>query len=343
MLERIIEASSNPGDLILDCFVGAGTTAAVAERLGRRWIAADRGRLAVHTTCKRLHTLGEARPFVVQVLGERDRRLWSVAGVAVDSDPEARMLAHRRLVLECYGAKAQYFDGEPLLHGRKVGRLIHISEAIRPFDRDTLGPVLAAAARTLDKVHVARLDVLAWDFAFPLDAEVRRLASTAGVDLHLRRIPAELLDLDAVDRPRITEDDFAPLRELSLRMTQHGQRVSVTLTDFVMPPVAIPRGAGAQVGAVTHWWQWIDYWAVDWEHREGTFCNAWRAFRRPGSPDLPLQAEHEYPQPRRLAADHVSHRRGCACRASFCGRGARPPSGTRIASLPQAAGNIASG
>jgi len=59
-----------------------------------------------------------------------------------------------------------------------------------------LGPVLAAAARTLDKVSVARLDVLAWDFAFPLDAEVRRLASTAGVDLHLRRIPAELLDLD---------------------------------------------------------------------------------------------------------------------------------------------------
>jgi hypothetical protein len=161
-----------------------------------------------------------------------------------------------------------------------------------------LGPVLAAAARTLDKVSVARLDVLAWDFAFPLDAEVRRLASTAGVDLHLRRIPAELLDLDAVDRPRITEDDFAPLRELALRMTQHGQRVSVTLTDFVMPPVAIPRRAKAQAGAVSHWWQWIDYWAVDWEHREGTFCNAWRAFRRPGTPDLdlPLQAEHEYPQ-----------------------------------------------
>jgi hypothetical protein len=72
----------------------------------------------------------------------------------------------------------------------------------------------------------------------------------------------------------------------------------VTLTDFVMPPVAIPRRAKAQAGAVSHWWQWIDYWAVDWEHREGTFCNAWRAFRRPGTPDLdlPLQAEHEYPQ-----------------------------------------------
>ena len=113
---------------------------------------------------------------------------------------------------------------------------------------------------------------------------------------HLRRIPAELLDLDAVDRTRITEDDFAPLRELALRMTQHGQRVSVMLTDFVMPPEAIPRGAKAQAGAVSHWSQWIDYWAVDWQHREGTFCNAWRAFRRPGNPELPLQIEHEYPQ-----------------------------------------------
>lgn len=54
LLERVILASSNPGDLIADCFCGSGTTAAVARRLGRRWLAVDDSALAVHTARKRL-------------------------------------------------------------------------------------------------------------------------------------------------------------------------------------------------------------------------------------------------------------------------------------------------
>src|SRR5207245_2420299 len=54
LLERIIKASSNEGDLVLDCFVGSGTTAAVADKLNRRWIACDLSRVASHTTRKRL-------------------------------------------------------------------------------------------------------------------------------------------------------------------------------------------------------------------------------------------------------------------------------------------------
>jgi DNA modification methylase len=57
LLERIIGASSNEGDIVLDCFGGSGTTAAVAEKLGRRWIAMDCGKLAIYTTQKRLFSL----------------------------------------------------------------------------------------------------------------------------------------------------------------------------------------------------------------------------------------------------------------------------------------------
>ena len=57
LLERIIRASSNSGDIVLDCFAGSGTTAAVAEKLGRRWIAMDCGKLAIYTTQKRLFSL----------------------------------------------------------------------------------------------------------------------------------------------------------------------------------------------------------------------------------------------------------------------------------------------
>jgi DNA modification methylase len=57
VLERIIRASSNAGDIVLDCFAGSGTTPAVAEKLGRRWIAMDCGKLAIYTTQKRLFSL----------------------------------------------------------------------------------------------------------------------------------------------------------------------------------------------------------------------------------------------------------------------------------------------
>ena len=60
LLERIIHASSNEGDIVLDCFAGSGTTAAVAEKLGRRWIAMDCGKLAIYTTQKRLFSLTTA-------------------------------------------------------------------------------------------------------------------------------------------------------------------------------------------------------------------------------------------------------------------------------------------
>ncbi len=57
LLERIISVSSNPGDLVLDCFIGSGTTAAVAQKLGRRWIGCDINKGAIQTTAKRLQTI----------------------------------------------------------------------------------------------------------------------------------------------------------------------------------------------------------------------------------------------------------------------------------------------
>jgi len=57
LLKRIIEASSNPGDIILDAFAGSGTTLAVAEKLGRRWIGVDCGKLAIYTIQKRMLNL----------------------------------------------------------------------------------------------------------------------------------------------------------------------------------------------------------------------------------------------------------------------------------------------
>ncbi len=61
LLYRIIKASCNPGDLVLDCFAGSGTTLAVAEKLGRRWIGVDCGKLAIYTMQKRLLNIAESK------------------------------------------------------------------------------------------------------------------------------------------------------------------------------------------------------------------------------------------------------------------------------------------
>lgn len=70
LVARIVRASSDPGDLVLDCFVGSGTTARVASKLGRRWVACDASPLAVHATRKRLLAAADPRPLVVQRLAD---------------------------------------------------------------------------------------------------------------------------------------------------------------------------------------------------------------------------------------------------------------------------------
>src|SRR6266568_7566799 len=63
LLERITKTSSHEGDLVFDPFIGSGTTAAVAEKLNRRWIACDLSRFAIHTTRKRLLGFPNVKPF----------------------------------------------------------------------------------------------------------------------------------------------------------------------------------------------------------------------------------------------------------------------------------------
>ena len=70
LLDRIIKASSNEGDLVADFFAGSGTTPAVAEKLGRRWIASDCGKLAIYTMQKRLLNLRDG-------IGSKGAPLWA--------------------------------------------------------------------------------------------------------------------------------------------------------------------------------------------------------------------------------------------------------------------------
>src|SRR5208283_5031693 len=132
LLERIIEASSNEEDLVLDCVCGSGTTAAVAEKLGRRWIACDLGRFAIHTTRKRLLSIPKVRPFVVQNLGKYERQLWAGAEFGQSNGGKAaeRQRAYIEFVLKL--TQAIPLHGYAWLHGVKAGCMVHVGAVDAP-------------------------------------------------------------------------------------------------------------------------------------------------------------------------------------------------------------------
>jgi hypothetical protein len=105
LVSRVVRASSSPGDLVLDAFVGSGTTAVVAEKLGRRWVACDASALAIHATRRRLLGMRDARPFDVQSAGPALRSRGKLSARAVVKG-RACTLELDSFALETPGVKA---------------------------------------------------------------------------------------------------------------------------------------------------------------------------------------------------------------------------------------------
>ena len=321
LLERIITASSNEGDLVLDCFCGSGTTAAVAEKLGRRWITCDLGRFAIQTTRKRLLSIEHVRPFAVQNLGKYERQAWQAAEFQSAAQDTARQIAYRRFILDLYHADP--IGGYAWLHGLKNGRYVHVGSVDAPVTaedvyaiarecwkagrgargtgrQDAGGPsdddegrqaaaAGAGAPRGYEATNAA--DVLGWDFAFEVNETAKAIAADANVRLSFKRIPREVLEKKAVEQGDIR---FFELAALSLDLAANGRAVTVSLRDFMLPPDDVPADVQA---AITHWSQWIDYWAVDWDFRDDTFHNQWQSYRTRKDPTLQCAVTHTYDEP----------------------------------------------
>jgi adenine-specific DNA-methyltransferase len=291
LLERIILGSSNAGDLVLDCFSGSGTTAVTAETHGRRWIAADLGRFAVHTTRKRLLSVEGVRPFVVQNLGKYERQLWQAAEFGESAG--ARTSAYRSFILELY--RATSISGYGWLHGLKQGRMVHVGTVDSPVTVGDIRQIVTEFRKAVgtgkDAPKTQSVDVLGWDFAFELNEVARQDAQKAGIDLRLVRIPREVLEKRAVEQGDIR---FFELAALSVKTKQAGRKLTLTLDDFVIPLDDVPADVQK---AITHWSQWIDYWAVDWNNKSDTFHNEWQSYRTRKVRDLELSVVHGYDAP----------------------------------------------
>ena len=291
LLERIITTSSPEGGLVADFFCGSGTTLVAAEQLGRRWVGCDLGRFAIHTSRKRLLSIVDVKPFVVQNLGKYERQLWQEAEFGESAT--ARTAAYRTFLLDLY--HAQPVAGYNWLHGLKQGRMVHVGTVDAPVTTGDVKQIVAEFRKAVgtgkDAPSTKGVDLLGWDFAFELNEVARQDAEKAGIDLRLVRIPREVLEKRAVEQGDIR---FFELAALSVSKKQTGRKVTLTLEDFVIPLDDVPADVQK---AVTHWSQWIDYWAVDWDNKGDAFHNEWQAYRTRKSNKLTLTVGHEYDEP----------------------------------------------
>jgi len=267
LLQRILEMSSDPNHLVLDCFCGSGTTGVVAEKLGRRWIMCDLSRFGTHTARKRLLSNADVRPFIVQNLGKYERQVWQTAEFGESAG--ARVAKYRSFILDLYHATP--VAGYAWLHGLKQGRMVHIGTVDAPVTVGDIKQIVAEFRKAVgtgkDAPKEQSVDVLGWDFAFELNEIARQDAERAGIDLRLVRIPREVLDKRAVEQGDVR---FFELAALDVKVTQTARTVKLAIEDFVIPLDDVPADIQK---AVTHWSQWIDYWAVDWDNKDDTFHN----------------------------------------------------------------------
>ena len=286
LLERIIKASSNEGDLVADFFCGSGTTAAVAEKLGRKWICADLGKFAVHTTRKRMIGVQRQlkadgknyRTFEILNLGKYERRHFVGINPDLREDEQRRQLAEkeaafRDLILRGY--QAEKVDHFAAFHGKKSGRLVVVGPVNLSVTRLFVEEIILESR----KQHVTRVDILGFEFEMGLFPNALDEARSKGIDIAPKNIPAEVFDKRAVERNQVVFHDvaFIEVKPIISYPSDEGGKsspptgglpsVAVQLTDFSVfySQDSIANAEADPSPLIRHWTDWIDYWSVDFD------------------------------------------------------------------------------
>lgn len=207
LLERIIKASSNEGDIVLDCFVGSGTTAAVAEKLGRRWIAADINKGAIQTTIKRLQALPETQRGIVHY--------------RVNNYDASTHLERRDIVIKKYGVQTDrqeaFFDGT--LDGTLV-KIIDLTKPLTPLDIQTIKDELENRPEESRNITV---------FCYGINSSIQ-----AELKAENRRRAINKIFVRDIGSEGITT--FEPA-EADVKFEKEGLNITITIADYISPTI----------------------------------------------------------------------------------------------------------
>jgi DNA modification methylase len=245
LLERIIKASSNEGDIVADFFAGSGTTLAVAEKLGRKWIGSDLGKFAIHTTRKRLIGVQremkasgkDFRAFEVLNLGKYERAHYIGVNMNLREEERQKQLEQKEkdfiaLILKAY--KAESVENFKCFQGKKAGRLVAIGPVNLPVTRLFVEEIILECREK----RVSRVDILAFEFEMGLFPNIQEEAKNKGIDLALKYIPREVFDKRAVERDQVVFNDVnyievtPHVKSADRRKKDSRGAISIALTDF---------------------------------------------------------------------------------------------------------------
>jgi len=245
LLERIIKASSNEGDIVADFFVGSGTTLAVAEKLGLKWIGSDLGKFAIHTTRKRLIGVQremkasgkDFRAFEVLNLGKYERAHYIGINMNLREEERQKQLEQKEkdfiaLILKAY--KAEPVENFKCFQGKKAGRLVAVGPINLPVTRLFVEEIILECREK----RVSRVDILAFEFEMGLFPNIQEEAKNKGIDLALKYIPREVFDKRAVERDQVVFNDVnyievtPHVKSADRRKKDSRGAISIALTDF---------------------------------------------------------------------------------------------------------------
>lgn len=289
LLQRIIAASSNEADLVCDFFGGSGTTAAVAERLGRRWITSDIGKPATLVMRKRLidqqQIDQEVKPFLYQCIGDyqkemmRGTKLYNTIGDL------------SQVVMQLYGALPFAPDQ---VADRNYGyikderTLVYVDSPNNMTGLATLRRASEATQRLLGGGW-QRCIVLAWNFNNDIAQAINQYKNTVEVLV----IPPDLLDklkkqgfskLMQSNTVRFSGLQYLTLHPIEKRTTSDGDELIVRLKDYVqLSPESIPLEEKDRE-AVRRLMNedplaLIEYWSIDPDYDGETFRSLWQDYR----------------------------------------------------------------
>jgi len=298
LMERIIKASSNEGDIVADFFCGSGTTLAVAEKLGRKWIGADLGKFAIHTTRKRIISVQRGlkesgkdyRAFEILNLGKYERQHYiGVNPNLRDKEKEKQLIKREKdfleLILRAY--RAEKVDSFKTLHGKKAARLVAVGPINLPVTRKFVEEIIKECQ---DK-KLVKVDILAFEFEMGLFPNIQEEAKSKGIDLALKYIPRDVFDKRAVEKNQVV---FHDVSYIEVKPIVQKKGVAIELVDFsvyynqdtIANVEASLKNGGTKIyvenGKIIKvtkddkgilkrevltrkWTDWIDYWAIDFD------------------------------------------------------------------------------
>jgi len=304
LLERIIKASSNEGDLVADFFCGSGTMAAVAEKLGRKWIVSDLGKFGIHTTRKRMIGVQRGlkdggkdyRAFEILNLGKYERQHYIGVNPNLREEEQRKQIEEKEaafldLILRAY--RAEKVENFACFNGKKAGRLIAVGPVNLPVTRLFVEEIILECR----KKHITKVDILGFEFEMGLFPNVLDEARAKGIDIAPKYIPSEVFDKRAVEKNQVVFHDVSFIEVKPI--VKNGKKgklptVAVELTDFSVfysqdsianaeaaiknkgSRIVVEKGQIVKVskdksGIVNrevltkNWTDWIDYWAVDFD------------------------------------------------------------------------------